>query len=966
MYGEKRVVGNYMLEQFIGYGASSVVFKGFDLKCIAHGVQKNVALKFIWNPEMAHEEIKRLEQTQTVFEICDLITYEEIPGSRVRELIGDTIRQLEKAMNTPIPIDDEKMVGVIVLQLIKGEHLIDRTLYHDEALKEHEWTINFENPEIGETLILKEWLTPVTRELNLEKRLEILIQLTKALEESHARGVVHGDLNPWNVFYHADTGRISIIDLGRNNFGVQGWRTPEHTQLMDGTIDALPEATDVNLLGQWMRYLLPKRGPWASIIQRCHHQNPDKRPTTQAVLKELKSISFHKPRTRILAIVALFMMTVIISVAAWKNISPFTIDEEGFNRVAVMPFEGSATGRLISDMVGKSLDSTRDFAVVRKKNTQAVAESFNLKMEGKPQNLRKASETLGAQFILTGKVDESNSGFLTWNGWLYQQNGAKRKLQARGQNTLILADAITAICLNLLNSNDMPFPASNFFSTNLNANFLYSYGDEFLEEGNVNAAAPMFVKALDADPQFFWAGAKLAFCQFRRGNFTESTNNLEQLLKQPDVLINPRLSATCREYLALLSYERGDWESARNHIQEGVLICKNNELTDNLSRLHAVDALIKTRQGDHEAAGLAHLLSEQLSGNSQDQITRINNILFQIASASAQGNEDLAYEKLREAREISERYGLESQEAILYKNEAILGLFKPASQISPEVEELLTKSRQIHARIGDDYQVLESEYYMAYLYKQKDNLGKATPLAKQVLQSATQNGVASLMIKASLLLADIANLKGNPDEAELYLMPILQGEHEPSQNVQLQLHSRLWKILARRGDYSQATEYLIKTQTILDKGSDQQAISYNYNNLGNLHERQGHYDQAWKYYEDSLRIKRELNDLWGIAWTLRNMTILSIKQDDLNRAAELMDELSTIDPDSFQSQLVLARLEYEKGNFERAIGILSSQRKTALVNGTWNQREETILNTYVSAMEAGEKLQLPEQFGNYY
>jgi tetratricopeptide (TPR) repeat protein len=180
------------------------------------------------------------------------------------------------------------------------------------------------------------------------------------------------------------------------------------------------------------------------------------------------------------------------------------------------------------------------------------------------------------------------------------------------------------------------------------------------------------------------------------------------------------------------------------------------------------------------------------------------------------------------------------------------------------------------------------------------------------------------------------------------------------------LYSRLWKIEAHRGNYPQATDYLLKTQAVLKKGDDQQAISYNYNNLGNLYERQGDYDLAWKYYEDSLRIKRDINDLWGIAWTLRNMIILSVKQDNLKQAELLMDELSTIDPDSFQTQLVLARFEYEKGHFQRAASILTSHREEAIATGVWTTREETTLNAYALAQEAGKKQKLPEQFGNFY
>ncbi len=962
---EHKTIGNYAIDKFIGYGASSAVFKGYDLKCRAHGVSKNVAIKFIWSREMALDEVRRLEQTQPVFEICDLITYDEINGAQARELIGDVIAQLEKAINSVIPVADDKKIGVLVLKLINGEHLIDRTIYHDEKLDpEDEWTVDFEHPEHGEKITLKEWLTPVTRSLDLEQRLEILLQLARAIDESHRHGVVHGDLNPWNVFFDPKTGRISIIDLGRNNFGVQGWRTPEHYRLMSEEIDSLPPETDIRLLGQWMRCLLPKKGPWNSFIERCYAEDPNRRPSAKDVYKALKSYLQPAPKRRLLAVAALFSITALMAVYAWKQRTPFSLDQSAANRIAVLPYEGSATGKLVAEMVMDSLDATNNLETVQFAKARDVAVDFKVGSRAKADVLRRASQTLGAEFLLVGAIEETDTSALSWEGVLYQRDGTRRRLSAVGANTLILADNIVATCLKVLGSAEIPLPASDFYSTDLNANFLYSYGNEFLYEGNINAALPMYRKALEHDPDFQWARAKMAFCLYKKGDLEQSETLLLELVDDPAVEGMPQLLASSYGYLAYISRYKFDFDQAVEFLDAAKEICERHELSESMAHLYTLESFIKGNINQLGEAERAAQIAGDIYRRTDDQIGLIKNLIFELSAAENRRDLDLASDKLEEALEIARTYGLQNQEAWLLQKDARLDFYQPVSEIGPKTLQKLLDAKQIQDSIGNARQSLYTDLYIAEYYQIRNEIDKAMAMARAVHQRAKDIGVSDVEISVALLISDLAMVQNNLELAELYLTPLLEDRGPQSVDTQRYAYSRVWKISAERGLYDQAEVQLKRNLALCEQANHERHTSYAYNNLGELFEMQGKYDLALQNYEISLEMKRGFQDIKGLTWTLRNLVMVSIKQNNFVRAERHMAELQQLDPEEFQTRIVYSRLLYEKGLYAQAFETIATCKEDALETGRWTAKLDGLYELYTKAFQLKKAVRLPVQFGN--
>ncbi len=960
---DKRI-GNYAIDAFIGYGASSAVFKGVDLNCKAHGVAKNVAIKFIWDREMALEEVRRLEQTHSVFEICDLITYDEIPGHAIRELIGDTIEQLEKAMSCPLPIEDSQPVGMLILKLINGEHLIDRALYRGEPLNpEFEWTVAFEHPEIGEEIVLKEWLTPVARRLTIEERLEILLQLTKALDESHRQGVVHGDLNPWNVFYEPETGRISIIDLGRNNFGVQGWRAPEHLQLMTEEIETLPQSADILLLGQWMRYLLPRRGPWASLAERCHHQNPERRPTTREMIKALKGFMSPNPRRRLLAVAAVFSFTIMAGIFAWQQRNPFTLRVDGYNRIAVLPYSGSPMGRLVAEMVNKSLESTEVLDTVRFSESQKVARDLAVQAGEDMTTMRKAVEALGVQFVLTGNVEETETGSLTWTGTLLQRNGASRRLTARGQNTTMLSGAIAALCLRLLGSSESPIPPSELFSTDHNANFLYSYGNEFFNEGNYNAAFPIYQKALAFDPHFSHARAKLAFCHFLRGSLSESEEILIDLLDSVEVLSDHDLLASVYNYLARACHAKGETDRAESFLREAFfqIPYENNK---NRAPLYTVEALIKTGKGDYAGAERSAQLAKEILEHSGDRLAMLHNYLMLITIYENTRDFDLARQNLEEGLALAREHEIQSFEARLLKKDARLAFEGGAlADLNDEVLAKLYQALEIQDRIGDDRFKLDTEYHIARYFFLTSQFPKAEEQGLELLRAVRASGDDELEGKILVLLLDVFHALRDYESMEHYMAEMLKGKHGESRSRQIYVYGRMWYIKAQMGAFEEAREAL-RSFEALSEGNDN-FLAMVINNHGEIDYLEGRYARARENFLKSLDLKRTIDNTRSITWTLRNLVMLNIRENRLQEARRYMNELLETDPGEFQTQVISARLVYAEGAFKDALQIISSCKTEAVAGGRWHDELEASLQLYRKAARENRHHELPDQLINH-
>jgi predicted ATPase/transcriptional regulator with XRE-family HTH domain len=91
-------------------------------------------------------------------------------------------------------------------------------------------------------------------------------------------------------------------------------------------------------------------------------------------------------------------------------------------------------------------------------------------------------------------------------------------------------------------------------------------------------------------------------------------------------------------------------------------------------------------------------------------------------------------------------------------------------------------------------------------------------------------------------------------------------------------------------EYSEARAFLEESLAIRRELDDRRGIAHSLSGLGGLFVDQGEYDVARACHEESLQIRREIGDKAGIASSLNNLAVTAIHQRDYGRAVEVLTE----------------------------------------------------------------------------
>ncbi|GAB4281165.1 MAG: AAA family ATPase [Oscillatoriaceae cyanobacterium] len=124
------------------------------------------------------------------------------------------------------------------------------------------------------------------KKFNLSEFLQIAIQCAEILGEIHATNIIHKDINPANILFHAETGQIKIIDFGISTVFSRETPTLKNPNVLEGTIAymspeqtgrmnrALDYRTDFYSLGVTFYEILTQKLPFdsedAMELVHCH------------------------------------------------------------------------------------------------------------------------------------------------------------------------------------------------------------------------------------------------------------------------------------------------------------------------------------------------------------------------------------------------------------------------------------------------------------------------------------------------------------------------------------------------------------------------------------------------------------------------------------------------------------------------------------------------------------------------
>jgi tetratricopeptide (TPR) repeat protein len=130
-----------------------------------------------------------------------------------------------------------------------------------------------------------------------------------------------------------------------------------------------------------------------------------------------------------------------------------------------------------------------------------------------------------------------------------------------------------------------------------------------------------------------------------------------------------------------------------------------------------------------------------------------------------------------------------------------------------------------------------------------------------------------------------------------------------------------------QGDFTAAHAFLQESLALRRELGDTWGIAASLNNLGLVAEEQGDYAAARALFEESLALERELGNTWGIAASLTNLGNVAYTQGDYTAARTLQEESLALKRelgDTWGTALVLSNLgkvAAEQGDYARACAL---------------------------------------------
>jgi serine/threonine protein kinase len=246
--------------------------------------------------------------------------------------IAEKLKHTKQSMKTQgiIFLDNDKIIILMELLISNGD-------LYDYISKKNRWTACYYNkkfksfqptPKTSYLYFNKDENIHWCYELPKKQKMKIALSISKAIDELHSVGIIHGDIKTNNMILHYQPKKqiIKLIDFGMSYFkesdklveievktGTEGYRPPEQDNYM------INEKTDIYAMGvtiieMWngeiwydgqsfkesrkevlrgLRKLEKINPELGELLRKSINLDHKKRPSSKAFLKTLKQIYFN-------------------------------------------------------------------------------------------------------------------------------------------------------------------------------------------------------------------------------------------------------------------------------------------------------------------------------------------------------------------------------------------------------------------------------------------------------------------------------------------------------------------------------------------------------------------------------------------------------------------------------------------------------------------------------------------------